>query len=247
MSRLTCDAQCTARAVSRTGLRANRHAQSMDRALSRVATAHGYRRRRGPLALLSAQMKSRLGHSFVPRLLPALGYPLIALIALSSSAASSAEPDATQPADSPSLSMAAVPTATYGSDEGFGTGGVASFYLHEPGVLPYKAALTLNVFITSRLIQRHRIRVDVLSVAGLPLRIYGQVGYDSTITQNFCGYGNAVTCDPKVADEVARNAGQTPETDTYQAIQQRHYLMRFIRPYAEGIVRYALSAKPHRL
>lgn len=151
------------------------------------------------------------------------------------------------PADELRLVPAAVPTLTYGSDEGFGTGGVGTLYLHEDGVLPYKAALTLNIFITTRLIHRHRVRLEVLRLFGAPLRVLAQVGYESTVTQNFCGYGNAVACSDDEARAAAAAAGAAPGSDEHALLLRKHHQMRFLRPYAEGLVRYALFEKPHRL
>ncbi len=144
------------------------------------------------------------------------------------------------------LEPAAVPTLTFGSDEGFGTGGVGTLYLHQGGVLPYKAALTLNVFVTTRLIQRHRVRLEALQLFGAPLRVLAQVGYESTVTQNFCGYGNAVSCDPADAVDAAERAGAQPLTAERAYLVGKHHQMRFLRPYAEALVRYAVSGKPHR-
>lgn len=145
------------------------------------------------------------------------------------------------------LSPAAVPTLTYGSDEGFGTGGVGTLYLHEGGVLPYKAALTLNVFITTRLIHRHRLRLEVLQLFGAPLRVLAQVGYESTVTQNFCGYGNAVTCSDEQAEAALAQAGVAPSHASYDLLFRKHHQMRFLRPWGEALARYAVWDKPHRL
>jgi hypothetical protein len=142
---------------------------------------------------------------------------------------------------------AAVPTFTFGSDEGFGTGGVGTLYFHKDGVLPYKAALTLNIYITTRLIQAHRIRFESLRLFGLPLRALAQVGYYSTVTQTFCGYGNTVTCSDALAEDAARRSGASIFSDLYSEVRRKHHQMRFIRPWAEALARYALWEKPHRL
>lgn len=147
----------------------------------------------------------------------------------------------------PDFSISAVPTLTYGSDEGFGTGGVGTFYWNDPLVLPYRAALTLNVFVTTRLIQRHRIRLDALRIAGLPLRLFAQVGYESTLTQNFCGYGNAVTCSVQQAETTLQRAGVDVDSDDFAIGLRKHHQMRFVRPYGEWLLRYTTRDKPHRV
>jgi hypothetical protein len=145
------------------------------------------------------------------------------------------------------LEPAAVPTATYNSDEGFGTGGVGTLYFHKDGVLPYKAALTLNIFISTRLVQAHRIRFETLRLFDLPLRALGQVGYWSTVTQNFCGYGNAVTCGADQARASAGAAGIPPDSPALAAVLRKHHQMRFVRLWGEGLARYGLRDKPHRI
>jgi len=145
------------------------------------------------------------------------------------------------------MSPAAVPTFTYGSDEGFGTGGVGTLYFHKDGVLPYKAALTLNIFITTRLIQKHRVRFEALRLFDLPLRVLTQIGYYSTVTQTFCGYGNAVTCSESQAVDAAASTGLAPGDEVYELVRKKHHQMRFVRPWAEALARYAVWDKPHRL
>ena len=143
--------------------------------------------------------------------------------------------------------FAAVPTATFGSDEGFGTGGVATVYWRDGEVLPYNAALTFNVFITTRLIQAHRVRLDLVRPKGIPLRVFAQAGYFSTVTQNFCGYGNAVTCDPELGTRAALRSGAPSGSERFSLIERKHHQMRFIRLYSEVLARYMLRNKPGRL
>ena len=145
------------------------------------------------------------------------------------------------------FTVSAVPTLTYGSDEGFGTGGVGTFYWNDPVVLPYRAALTLNIFVTTRLIQRHRVRLDALRVGGLPLRIFAQVGYESTLTQNFCGYGNEVSCSRGQGVRALQRANVAPDSKAFATGLRKHHQMRFVRPYGEVLMRYALRDKPHRV
>jgi hypothetical protein len=151
------------------------------------------------------------------------------------------------PAEPVTTDAAAVPTATYGSDEGFGTGGVGTLYWRQPGKLPYAAALTLNIFITTRLIQAHRVRLDLVRPFDLPVRVLAQVGYYSTVTQNFCGYGNTVTCGTGLAEDAANASGHPVGSADYDLVLKKHHQMRFVRPYAEVLGRYFARDKPHRL
>ena len=145
------------------------------------------------------------------------------------------------------VKLGAVPTLTYGSDDGFGTGGVATLYFHEADIKPYKAAVTLNIFITHKLIQAHRIRFEGLQMFGLPLRVMAQVGYYSTVTQNFCGYGMAVSCDPNAHRDALIRDGVDPGTPEYAVRARQSQWMRFLRPYGAALARYQLWDKPHRV
>ena len=136
---------------------------------------------------------------------------LLALAALVGCVSSTVDDDA--------FALAAVPTLTFDTDEGVGTGGVATLFHRQPGVEPYRDALTLNVFISSKLVQHHGLTWDAVQPFGFDGRAYLRLAYYSTVTENYCGVGDDVTC-----------AGQRHAT-----------LMRFIRPYATAIVRPRLA------
>src|SRR5690606_37040800 len=87
----------------------------------------------------------------------------------------------------------------------------------------------------------------VLQLFGAPLRVLAQVGYESTVTQNFCGYGNAVTCSDDEAREALAHAGITRGHEAHDLLFRKHHQMRFLRPWGEVLARYALWDKPHRL
>jgi hypothetical protein len=145
--------------------------------------------------------------------------------------------------------LSAVPTATFNTDEGFGFGGVVSLYHDHQGIKPYRDALTFNLFISTKLIQAHAITWDGIRPFGLPGRIYARLGYFSTVSQNYCGVGNAVDC--SMADALARadelQLDDAPYlSDARDDYLRRFYLMRFIRPFATLIGRYWLRDKPYR-
>lgn len=148
------------------------------------------------------------------------------------------------------FSVAAVPTATFNTDEGFGTGGVVSVYHHHEDVLPYRDELRFNIFVSSKLVQAHAITWDALRPFGIPGRSYLRLGYYSTLTQNYCGVGNDVDCDPAAARAAADDAGlvddPTKVDDAFDTFARRYYLMRFIRPYATVLFRPWLRDKPWR-
>jgi len=144
------------------------------------------------------------------------------------------------------FSVSAVPTLAYNSDEGFGTGGVATLYHRADGVQPYKNAWNLRIFISTKLIQSHSLAWDGLEPWGLPLRTFARVGFYSTLTQNFCGYGNAVLCDPALAERRAEELG-LPSGERRDAFLRHYYAMRFLRFYGDGALRYRLHEQPHKL
>ncbi|OGQ10780.1 MAG: hypothetical protein A2138_04750 [Deltaproteobacteria bacterium RBG_16_71_12] len=144
------------------------------------------------------------------------------------------------------FSFAGVPTATFNTDEGFGTGGVGTMYHQHGGVAPYRDAFTLNVFISSKLVQAHAITWDALRPFDIPGRALVKLGYYSTVSQNYCGVGNEVTCAPGDAVARARALGFADGTAAFEDFVRRYYLMRFIRPYATLLARPWLRDKPWR-
>jgi len=146
--------------------------------------------------------------------------------------------------------FAAVPTATFNTDEGFGTGGVVSLFHHHEGVTPFRNELRFNVFISSKLIQAHAITWDGIKPFGLQGRVYARLRYFSTVSQNYCGVGNLVDCAPGTADAEAEARGLVDDADNdgdaYDVFTRRYHLMRFIRPEATLLYRHWLRDKPYR-
>jgi len=143
-----------------------------------------------------------------------------------------------------------VPTATFNTDEGFGTGGVISFYHHHEGVKPFRDELRFNIFISSKLVQAHAITWDGLKPFGTPGRLWARLRYFATVSQNYCGVGNSVDCDPGDAAAAAIAHGlvddPTRDDDAFDTFSRRYHLMRFIRPEATLLYRLWLRDKPLR-
>jgi hypothetical protein len=146
--------------------------------------------------------------------------------------------------------FAAVPTATFNTDEGFGTGGVISFYHHHEGVKPFRDELRFNIFISSKLVQAHAITWDGLKPFGTPGRLWARLRYFATVSQNYCGVGNSVDCDPGDAAAAALAHGLVDDADAsddaFDTFARRYHLMRFIRPEATLLYRLWLRDKPLR-
>lgn len=143
--------------------------------------------------------------------------------------------------------FAAVPTATFNTDEGFGTGGVATLYHHHGEVLPYRDAITFNLFISSKLVQAHAITWDALKPFDVAGRLLLRLGYYSTVSQNYCGVGNEVDCAPAEATAAARARGLVDGTAAFDDFTRRYWLMRFVRPHATVLLRPWLRDKPWRV
>jgi hypothetical protein len=159
-----------------------------------------------------------------------------------SAASVPAEPEAEE---REGLGFGAVPTPNYNSDDGFGFGALASLYWYEKGVQPYRYALTLLLFMTTNLVMDHQVRFDAVDLFDLPLRFTFRGGYYQSLTQNFCGYGNQVTCSVGVAEAAADARGLT-DTQRDDFIR-RYYKIRFVRPYASGLFRWRFNDRPHKI
>lgn len=135
-----------------------------------------------------------------------------------------------------------VPALNYNSDDGFGVGLIGTFYWYDGVTNPYRLAVTLQIFITSKLVQDHNIQVDWLKAFGLPLRINSRVGYTQSLTQNYCGLGGDVTCDPAVAQAAGEARGLSG--DALTAFEGQFYKRRLFSPYGLVNARFMLHEAP---
>lgn len=132
------------------------------------------------------------------------------------------------------LGFGGIPAVNYNTDEGLGLGVVGSVYRYDGKTSPYKVGVTAIFFATTRGVQNHRIDVDALQLAQGRLRLTSRVELDITRTNNFCGFGPDVTCDPEVAEGAADAAGLAGEDR--ERFVRRYYLASYIRPngYVNG-------------
>ncbi len=138
-----------------------------------------------------------------------------------------------------------IPAVNYNSDEGFGFGAVASLYRYNGEISPYRTAMTLTIFATSKALQFHSFEIDTLRVANTPLRLKARLALDATQVDNYCGIGPEVTCDPAIPQALADAQGLTGQArDDFVT---RYYRTRYINPYLRIDARYALDPMPHRL
>jgi hypothetical protein len=125
-----------------------------------------------------------------------------------------------------------VPRIVYNSDFGLGLGMRGSLFWYRWGQKPYKTSISFQLYATTRLVQEHYVRIDAIDAFNLPMRILAEVGYFQSITQNYCGIGNTVTCDTRDARrEAERLSLGDVETERFV---DRFYKLRYIAPYAKA-------------
>lgn len=138
-----------------------------------------------------------------------------------------------------------LPAVNYNSDEGFGFGVVGSIYRYDGRSNPYKTAVNLVLFATSKGIHGHSLEVDALELGGKPVRFTSRLEFATTRTGNYCGLGPAVTCSPFFSEQAADAAGLAgADRDTFL---KDYYRTRFLNPNAQVNLRWALDPLPHRL
>ena len=107
--------------------------------------------------------------------------------------------------------FAGVPRLTLNSDEGIGLGVRGTFFWHRFHTRPYKTAITVQAWATTRLVQHHYLRVDAIDAFNVPLRLEGEVGFFSTLTLPFCGDPPTASC---VDDDATRLRSLEPYLTT---------------------------------
>lgn len=142
----------------------------------------------------------------------------------------------------PSIGLKLVPKITINSDDGFGLGVRGTGYWYRWGQKPYKTALYFQAWMTTRLVQHHYLKLDAIDAFNLPLRVEIEVGYFQSRSQNFCGFGNRVSCDPLVAEEAVR-AQTTRPLDVASQVPN-YYKVRFHRPYTMANLRMRVLSVP---
>ncbi len=138
-----------------------------------------------------------------------------------------------------------LPAVNYNSDEGVGFGVVGSLYRYDGHANPYKTAINLVLFATSKGIQTHSVELDALELGHQPLRFTSRFEFATTRTSNYCGFGPAVTCSEFFAEQDADQQGLTGAAR--EEYLRLYYRTRFINPNAQLNLRWALDPMPHRV
>jgi hypothetical protein len=138
-----------------------------------------------------------------------------------------------------------VPRFSLSSDEGAGLGARGTAFWYRWGQLPYKTAISFQLFATTRLVQHHYLRVDAIDAFNVPLRLGAEVGYFQTLSANYCGIDAA--CDRGDATRALLSFdGPADVPGGAQEFLRRYDLVRFVMPYATGSARLRLGDKPRQ-
>jgi hypothetical protein len=143
----------------------------------------------------------------------------------------------------PHLGFGGVPALAYDADNGFGFGVLGTLYWLD-GTKPYRYALTLQLVLTTKLLTDDYVSLDAVDFLDLPLRLGVKAGYLQTASQNYCGLGAGVTCDPGVARRAASKISAQAEREQFE---RRYYQVRFAAPNATLQARWALLPGPNKL
>ncbi|MGE0398987.1 MAG: hypothetical protein AB7T06_19920 [Kofleriaceae bacterium] len=131
----------------------------------------------------------------------------------------------------------------YDADAGVGFGAIGTLTRHRPGWSPYRGTLVAQLFFSSEGVQAHELRWDLIGVGTRRLRVFGRLTYFSTVNRNYCGLGNTVTCDPKLAEAAAEAAGLLPDSSVHDDFVRRYYRVRFVAPGVAVGVRWMLDSR----
>ncbi|MBX2798967.1 MAG: outer membrane protein assembly factor [Myxococcales bacterium] len=151
---------------------------------------------------------------------------------------------AARPWDRVGWGFGALPAVNFNSDEGAGFGAVGSLYRYDGETGPYKTGITLILFATTKGVQNHSLLVDTLRVGGSPLRLQVRGALTTALADNYCGIGNAVTCDPAIPEALVTEG---LDDEAAQTFVRRFYRTRYVAPSLRLDARYALDPMPHRL
>jgi hypothetical protein len=76
-----------------------------------------------------------------------------------------------------SVRFAGVPAVGFNPDAGFGGGVLGSIYFDKPGFSPYKMALGLQAYLTTKGMNSHFLQFDQVDAFGWPLRLTTRLGF----------------------------------------------------------------------
>ena len=143
--------------------------------------------------------------------------------------------------------ISGLPALNYNSDDGFGYGVIGTVYHYDNIQKPYKNALTFRIFMTTENIHAHQIYWDSLKFLQLPLRLQFRLGYFSTVSKTFCGFGSNVSCSETDAELKADELNLKKDSSEREKYISSYYKKRFISPESSLSLRWLLVEKPYKL
>ncbi len=152
------------------------------------------------------------------------------------------------PWDDEGFGFGALPALAYSTDDGLGYGALASIYRYDGQSAPYKWSATLLLYTTTKRSHTHHLDLDIIDLAGQPLRLTGRLEFAATKTASYCGLDPAEFCDVADAEAAAAAAGLSDtSTDEYDTFVRRYHMIRRIRPNSTWNFRYRISDMPHKV
>ncbi|MEM6960258.1 MAG: BamA/TamA family outer membrane protein [Myxococcota bacterium] len=127
------------------------------------------------------------------------------------------------------LEWLVLPLIGFDSDRGFGAAILALVFVNEEGLKPYRDRFFAVSTGTHRLIQTHLVEWERVRPLGLPIRIQLGFLFDANPVDNFCGFGNGVSCDRSQARDAAEAAGMDLESGEGGAFVDNYYRVRYMR------------------
>ena len=100
-----------------------------------------------------------------------------------------------QETDDRDVSWYALPTVDYTSDTGIGFGLSGGLYFEQAGLMPYKSAIELDLYATTKRIQYHSLWFEIVQLADRPIRLQGGLGFTASVSDSYCGVAGDPDCD----------------------------------------------------
>lgn len=113
----------------------------------------------------------------------------LAILAALLSATAWAEPQAPEEEQPRAWDAIGIPLVSFNTDQGFGYGAVGGAYFYAPGYVPYRHAIGLQAFATTRGVVNHYLRYDGPRLLG-PFRVEARFEYRRERQAPFFGAGN---------------------------------------------------------
>jgi len=99
------------------------------------------------------------------------------------------------------VDVGAVPLVNYTTDEGAGLGANAALFFRDPVIKPYRYALALNLFFTTRNIQDHMVRFDAPFFLGSAYRPTFMIRFERDPVRPYYGISNDARIDKSLPSD----------------------------------------------